>query len=758
MQSTTKIPQIHSPSHSMRTTTFLTKASSNNPARLSIINPTRLSRNLRFGLPFTYCCLLAVVSRSTTSLIRTSAFSTAFRYSDNSYSASKGVIHHQHNVLPKATFLKKTRTGSTTTRSISTSISNMSNDNDMSFPYVYDGNRAVPSTELPSWMLSQRIRVLTETETVSDDNKNDCVVYWMQRDMRTIDNWALNLAQHYAKKSNLPLRVVHVITTPLPSNDEEDDDDEPPPLEQLRTTERHGRFLLGGLEFVHDELKEKNVPFHIIHNSYDKQHQQHPNVLENFLNEYNPSVVVCDTNVLRHVRRWNESPAVKNALDTINVPLYQVDAHNVVPVWYASPKREVGARTLRPKLHKLVDECLQNKDYKNGSIPTFVGNEHLKNFKEDTNIDFDYQLHEQFLDWDDSVKDVLTKDQKPGTAGGKKQFDDFCNMGLRHFSMLRNDPNNDQISSSLSPWLNHGHLSFATCLRYLKTHNRDAEGKASFIEEGFVRRELSDNFLWYAPDTYDTLEAGAQWAQDSLELHTSDPREYIYKLDEFESGKTHDDLWNAAQIQVMNTGKMHGFLRMYWAKKILEWTSTPADALRYAQYFNDKYALDGRDPNGFCGVAWSIFGNHDMGWKEREIFGKIRFMNYKGCKRKFKVDEFVRKYPPAATNAAIAGNDQTVATQTKKRNKNAAATSASILPAPSQKTTNEPAKKKQKKAAAKVNEEVEDLGDLSKSALSKKTVKVLKAYIESKGVSIKAADGKPLLKAGLIELLMSLSS
>ena len=735
-----KRTQIHC---SMGTTTLLTTTISS--------NPTRLLRNLRFGLPITYCCLLAVVTRSTTSIIRTSAFSTVFRYS-NSYSASKGNIN-QHNVIPTSTFSKRTRTGSTTT-SIRTSISNMSSDSNEPFPYIYDGNHAVP--DLPSWMLSQRTRVLTESETVLDDNKNDCVVYWMQRDMRTIDNWALNLAQHHAEKSNLPLRVVHVMTTPPPSSD--DDDDEPPPLEQLRTTERHGRFLLGGLQCVHNELKKKNVPFHIIYNSYDTQHQQHPNVLEHFLNEYNPSVVVCDTNVLRHVRRWNESPVLKNALDAINVPLYQVDAHNIVPVWYASPKREVGARTLRSKLHRLVDECLQNKDYKNGSIPAFVGNENLKNFKEDTDIDFDYQSHEQFLDWDDSVKDVLTKNQKPGTAGGRKQFDDFCNTGLRHFSMLRNDPNNDQISSSLSPWFNHGHLSFATCLRYLKTHNRDAEGKASFIEEGFVRRELSDNFLWYAPDTYDTLEAGAQWAQDSLELHTSDPREYIYKLNEFESGKTHDDLWNAAQIQMMNTGKMHGFLRMYWAKKILEWTSTPADALQYAQYFNDKYSLDGRDPNGFCGVAWSIFGNHDMGWKEREIFGKIRFMNYKGCKRKFKVDEFVRKYPPAATNAAIAENDETVATQTKKRNKNAAATSVTILPTPSRKITNEPAKKKQKMAAAKVNEEVEDLGDLSKSALSKKTVKILKAYIQSKGVSIKAADGKPLLKAGLIELLISLSS
>jgi len=139
-----------------------------------------------------------------------------------------------------------------------------------------------------------------------------------------------------------------------------------------------------------------------------------------------------------------------------------------------------------------------------------------------------------------------------------------------------------------------------------------------------------------------------------LNLHSSDPREHTYVLDEFEFGKTRDDLWNAAQIQMVKTGKMHGFLRMYWAKKILEWTDTPSVALRIAQFLNDKYSLDGRDPNGFTGVGWSVFGNHDMGWKEREIFGKIRYMNYAGCKRKFKVKDFVAKYPPAAKNAAVA--------------------------------------------------------------------------------------------------------
>ena len=608
----------------------------------------------------------------------------------------------------------------------------------------------------------------------------------MQRDVRTVDNWGLLLAQHLAQENELPLRVVHILASPPllhlcssdGTNDDEangsDADDTPPPLEELRTTERHGKFLLGGLECVQDELKTKSVPFDIIHHTIESGVKK-PHVLGDLLEKENPSVVVCDTSVLRHARRWNESPALRESLDAMDVPLYQVDAHNVVPIWYASPKREVGARTLRSKLHKLVDECLQNKEYKNGLIPDFVGNEHLKlskSEKEEVNQEFNYKSHEQFLNWDDSVRSVI--EDKPGTDAGIQKFQAFTKSGLRQFSMLRNDPNNDGVCSSLSPWFNHGHLGFATCLRFLKSHNRDAEGKASFIEEGFVRRELSDNFLWYAPDTYDTIEAGALWAQDSLELHRSDPREYIYKLDEFETGKTHDDLWNAAQLQMIRTGKMHGFLRMYWAKKILEWTPAPSDALSYAQYLNDKYALDGRDPNGFCGVAWSIFGNHDMGWKEREIFGKIRFMNYNGCKRKFKVDQFVRKYPPAAKNALKAEVNPLVKSRTKKRNKIAAASVSSPSVSSASSNDDEPSPKRQKTStkkqskeyskrtatrAGQANEdEVEDLSRLTKAAASKKTVKVLKAYLQSQGVSITDENGKIFLKAGLIDALMSMSS
>merc|ERR1712194_635583 len=242
----------------------------------------------------------------------------------------------------------------------------------------------------------------------------------------------------------------------------------------------------------------------------------------------------------------------------------------------------------------------------------------------------------------------------PGTAAALKRLASFCKgERLKSFSMLRNDPMKD-VSSNLSPYLHFGQISAQRCALAAKACGRVGgavkKSSESFIEELVVRKELADNFCFYNP-YYDSLKGCSGWAQASLKKHEKDKREHIYSRKELETGKTHDELWNAAQLQMVSEGKMHGFLRMYWAKKILEWTESPAVALSTAQYFNDKYSLDGRDPNGFVGIGWSIMGIHDMGWKERPIFGKIRFMNYAGCKRKFKVNEFVLKYPPAAANA-----------------------------------------------------------------------------------------------------------
>jgi len=248
----------------------------------------------------------------------------------------------------------------------------------------------------------------------------------------------------------------------------------------------------------------------------------------------------------------------------------------------------------------------------------------------------------------------------PGSKAAHVKLHEFIQNRLAVFADKRNDPNVDALSG-LSPYMHFGQISAQRCALTVRKADENppagaskaaiGKGCESFLEESIVRRELSDNFCWFQPK-YDSLEGAAGWAQETLATHQVDKREYVYSESDLETGKTHDDLWNSAQMQMVKEGKMHGFLRMYWAKKILEWTASPEEALRIAIRFNDRYELDGRDPNGYVGCMWSICGIHDMGWTERPIFGKIRFMNYAGCKRKFNVAGFVKKYQPEANDAS----------------------------------------------------------------------------------------------------------
>ena len=449
--------------------------------------------------------------------------------------------------------------------------------------------------ELPSWMMPQRTRILSTSQpsfsSTNTANTNGSILYWMQRDVRTTDNWALLLARHYAKVSGLPLRVLYTLPPPPPSTASSNNNDNgglPAALQDMPMTQRHGMFLVGGLEEVHKELKELDVPFHILMPESDDKVGES---VDQLAAKCQANLVLCDFSPLRQFRQWHELQA-KPLLGKRKIPFFQVDAHNVVPVWHASPKREVGARTLRSKINKVVSDFIQE-------FPDFEGNQHLsKGQKKNLDLSknkFDRKAYETFLEID---TEVPTCDWAvPGTKGALTQFDFFVSSkegGLKLYDQKRNDPNLPKVCSDMSPWLNHGHVAFQTLLMKAKKLNKYASGVASFVEEGLVRKELSDNYIYYTPNDYDTLEAAAGWAKETLETHTSDVREYVYSFEEFEQGKTHDDLWNAAQLQVVREGRMHGFMRMYWAKKILEWTETPEIALRTAQYLNDRFALDGK--------------------------------------------------------------------------------------------------------------------------------------------------------------------
>ena len=314
-------------------------------------------------------------------------------------------------------------------------------------------------------------------------------------------------------------------------------------------TERYGKFMLGGLEHVHQELMERCVPLTVL------MPQDGDNVgtaVMDWINERQPQMVVCDHSPLRHFRQWMENQTAP-LLETAGIPLVHVDAHNVIPVWHTSPKREVMARTIRTKINKVVGSFLTD-------FPAFEGNSHLDKAKADRIVlpDFDTDTYANYLAWDDKVRAVEWA--QPGTKNAMKQYTKFVEEGLRQFNDLRNDPNYRNVCSNLSPWINHGHVSFQRLALKTKALNKHANGTAAYIEEGLVRRELSDNYVYYTPDDYDELTGAAEWAQDSLELHSSDEREWVFSLEELEHGKTHDDLWNAAELQLKQEGKLHGFV------------------------------------------------------------------------------------------------------------------------------------------------------------------------------------------------------
>ena len=229
-------------------------------------------------------------------------------------------------------------------------------------------------------------------------------------------------------------------------------------------------------------------------------------------------------------------------------------------------------------------------------------------------------------------------DYTGGTEQAKRRLEEFISRKLDGYDTRRNDPNLDG-TSNLSPYLHFGQIS--PLYIALQVGETSSSGKDAFLEELIVRRELSFNFVYYNHQ-YDSYECLPPWTRRTLEFHLRDRREYVHSLEEFETAKTHDPYWNAAQREMMLTGKMHGYMRMYWGKKILEWSKSPEEGFRIALHLNNKYELDGRDPNGFAGVAW-CFGKHDRAWAERPVFGKVRYMNAAGLKRKFDADAYVQR-------------------------------------------------------------------------------------------------------------------
>lgn len=436
-----------------------------------------------------------------------------------------------------------------------------------------------------------RIRALNDRP----EREGDHVLYWMQASQRAHWNHALEYSAIEANRSNLPLVVCFGLMVDFPE-----------------ANLRHIKFMVEGLEAVRSSLKKRGIPFIIRRGSP-------PDVALELSSD--ASMIVCDMGYLRMQREWRRSLARKADLKVV-----QVESDAVVPVEVASDSEQHAAYTIRPRIHKKLYEYL---------IP--LEERRLKNKLKRINADtLDPSDPELLKGADDSVAPV--EGIRGGTQEAMKRLERFLDLNIDRYGDLSNDPALD-VQSGLGPYLHFGQIS--PLYIALRAMDRGGEGSERFLEQLIVRRELSLNFAHYN-DGYDRYDSIPQWAKDSLEEHAVDMREYVYSIGELERADTHDIYWNAAQTEMVRTGRMHGYMRMYWAKKILEWSHTPQEAHRTALILNNRYFIDGRDPNGYTGVAW-CFGKHDHPWSERQIFGKVRYMNDKGLRRKFDMDVYISR-------------------------------------------------------------------------------------------------------------------
>ena len=424
----------------------------------------------------------------------------------------------------------------------------------------------------------------------------DYVLYWMQSSHRTEQNPALRYAIERADRANLPLVVYFGLWQTYPE-----------------ANLRHFRFMLEGLAEVARSLESIGIRFILRIEPPDK------GVLA-FAK--NAAMVVTDRGYLRQQQVWYHDVA-----ERCPCSLMQVEGNVIVPVEVASQKEEYSAATFRRRVTYHVDRFLHQVE--TGSpersslaldLPTLAGETP------------DAILSQLQIDRSVPASDSF----RGGTTEANRRFEQFLDKRLGGYADNRNDPGGEG-GSDMSPYLHFGQVSPVTLA--VLAQEQGGNGTPAFLEQLIVRRELAVNFVRYN-DQYDSYSSLPAWSQKTLALHHADPREYVYTPGELEQAKTHDPYWNAAQKEMVKTGKMQGYMRMYWGKKVLEWSRTPEEAYSTALYLNNKYEIDGRDPNGYAGVAW-CFGKHDRPWGERPIFGMVRYMNAQGLRRKFDMERYL---------------------------------------------------------------------------------------------------------------------
>ena len=463
----------------------------------------------------------------------------------------------------------------------------------------------------PQSRLVQELRKLADDPRITircdgpPDPKGRCVVYWMQRAQRGIDNHAVDIAVAVANLLELPLVVYFAAISNFP-----------------HANLRHYAFLNQGLVDIEQDLQRRNITF-LMRRAPHESHEQ-------LLRDVHATFLIGDENPLRAPEQWRKQLASR-----ISIPFWTVDADVIIPSKLID-KPQYGAYTIRPRLYRLLPDYLHPYENPHASHTW----KRPRGFQSDS-------VHEDITrGWTALDRSVAPVEAwQGGTQAAFRRLKHFTGTPLPAYIAQRNHPETDG-TSCLSPYLHFGHigpLSIALAVEAAAKADRKLQpAKDSYFNELIVWRELAINFVSYTPN-YDSPACAEDWAKQTIAEHARDEREHIYTLRQLETAQTHDPLWNAGQLQMLRHGWMHNYIRMYWAKKILEWTPDIATAMKYCIHLNDKYFLDGRDPNGYAGIAWALVGKFDRAWGERPIFGKIRYMSGASTGKKFDSKRYIER-------------------------------------------------------------------------------------------------------------------
>jgi deoxyribodipyrimidine photo-lyase len=441
----------------------------------------------------------------------------------------------------------------------------------------------------------------TQPLNARDISAGDCVLYWMQASQRAEHNDALDYAIGRANDLDVPLLCAFGLDADYPE-----------------ANLRHYAFMLEGLAETARGLARRGVKLVV-------RRGRPPAVVCELAAR--ARMVVCDRGYLRHQVAWRQEVAA------LPKRVVQVEADVVVPVEVVSDHEEYAARTLRSKHQLLWDEYLQLD-----SSPRPLRHESLAMDVDGLDLD-DIDALLADVDVDRTVP--RSAHYRGGLSEARRRLTGFIAERLKDYEEKRSDPSLG-IESHMSPYLHFGQISPVEVALSVAADARHGQANIdSYLEELLIRRELSINFVRFNPD-YDSYKALPDWARLTLRKHKADARETVYTKAQLEQAETDDPYWNAAMREMVLTGKMHNYMRMYWGKKVLEWTASPRTAYRWLLEFNNRYFIDGRDPSSYGNVAW-IFGKHDRPWKERDVFGTVRYMSAGGLERKFDIEAYVRQ-------------------------------------------------------------------------------------------------------------------